>query len=90
MDTVIGPDKTIPRPISKMLGKVTGQLEMKNDLARYGALGVDYRKDDKKKAVEKLKKTAAGEVDRTRRTEAMDTREASEGSASCWAGYEIG
>jgi hypothetical protein len=56
MDRKIGPEKSISRPISSLIGKSLNALEMVNDRVRFGSLGVDFRKDDKKRAVEKLRK----------------------------------
>jgi hypothetical protein len=39
----------------KQIAKCCNWLEMQNDRLRFGMLGVDYRKDDKEKAVTKLK-----------------------------------
>ncbi len=55
MDTTIGPDKTISKPVSSLIAKGINALVLVNDRARYGVLGVDFRKDDKAKAVKRLK-----------------------------------
>lgn len=55
MDTKIGPDKTLCKTTSALIAKGINALVLVNDKARYGVLGVDFRKDDKKKAIEKLR-----------------------------------
>lgn len=63
LDSDIGKDKTIPKEASSKLGKLANWLEQENDRVRYHVLGVDYRKDDKAKAVQKLiRKAQRGKV----------------------------
>lgn len=54
LDNDIGKDKTIPKEASSKLGKLANWLDQENDRIRYHSLGVDYRKDDKAKAVQKI------------------------------------
>lgn len=54
LDGDIGKDTTIPQPVGSRLAKMVNLLDMENDLIRFNTLGVDYRKDNKPKAVQKL------------------------------------
>jgi len=54
LDNECSPDKSIPRETGKRIAKIANWLDMENDKIRYSALGVDFRKDDKTKAVRKL------------------------------------
>ncbi len=54
LDHECAPDKTIPRETGSRIAKIANWLDMENDKVRYAALGVDFRKDDKTKAVRKL------------------------------------
>jgi len=54
LDTGIGAEKTLPRDIGSKMAKIANTLDMENDRIRFSALGVDFRKDDKAKAVAKL------------------------------------
>ncbi len=56
MDTKIGPEKSISKPISSLIAKGINALVLVNDRVRYSSLGVDFRTDDKKKAIAKLKR----------------------------------
>ena len=47
-------DKRIPKDIGESLAKIVNQLDLFNDKARYGFLGVNFRTDDKAKAVKKI------------------------------------
>jgi hypothetical protein len=53
LDTVIGPE--IPPLMGKKLASAANKFDLINDQVRYGSLGVDFRKDDKKKAIKKLR-----------------------------------
>jgi hypothetical protein len=53
LDIVIGPQ--IPRLMGGKLAEATNKLDMKNDVVRYGVLGVDFRRDDKGKVIKKLR-----------------------------------
>uniref|UniRef100_A0A6H1ZZ81 Uncharacterized protein n=1 Tax=viral metagenome TaxID=1070528 RepID=A0A6H1ZZ81_9ZZZZ len=55
MDTKIGPEKSISKPVSSLIAKGINALVLVNDRVRYGSLGIDFRKDDKAKAIKKLK-----------------------------------
>lgn len=54
LDNECSPDKAIPRETGKRLAKIANWLDMENDKVRYSALGVDFRNDDKTRAVRKL------------------------------------
>jgi hypothetical protein len=54
MDEKVGPDKSIPGETGKLLAAWANDLDMVNDGVRYNHLGVDFRKDDKAKVVQKL------------------------------------
>ena len=56
-DTMIGKDATLPNKVGGKLALLVNELELANDKVRYQNLGVDYRKDDKTKAVKKLLKS---------------------------------
>ena len=56
MDTRIGPEKSISKPISSLIAKGINALVLVNDHVRYGSLGVAFRTDNKKEAIKKLKK----------------------------------
>ena len=55
VDEQIGKDRTVPREAGSRLAKLSNELDHANDLIRFGSLGVDYRTDDKVKAVQRLK-----------------------------------
>jgi hypothetical protein len=46
-DGLLMKEKSIPRELSANLGKISTYLDMENDRARFFALGIDYRKDNK-------------------------------------------
>lgn len=52
-------DEVMARPESRergeMIAKLANALDVANDSVRYHTLGVNWRKDDKKKAVEKIR-----------------------------------
>jgi len=54
LDEKVGPDKSIPGETGRLLAAWANDLDIVNDGARYNSLGVDFRKDDKTKAVQKL------------------------------------
>ena len=54
LDNECASDKTIPRETGSRIAKIANWLDMENDKVRYAALGVDFRTDDKTKAVQKL------------------------------------
>lgn len=51
MDKSIANRTDIPRPVSEWLGKWSNVLDMANDAARYHGLGVDFRRDNKSRAL---------------------------------------
>jgi hypothetical protein len=59
LDTAVGPRKDVPNDISRWLGNFATTLHMENDRVRFFSLGVDYHKDDKVRAVAKLRKLHA-------------------------------
>lgn len=54
LDEQVGPDKRIPKEVGRLLAAWANDLDMVNDGVRFNHLGVDFRKDDKAKAVKKL------------------------------------
>ena len=59
LDGAVATRKDIPHDVSEWLGRNAGLLDMANDQVRYFALGVNYRTDNKKRAVAKLRKQVA-------------------------------
>ncbi len=51
---MVGDRHDVPRDVSSWLGKTISTLEMQNDQVRFFTLGVDFRKDNKQKAVAKI------------------------------------
>jgi lipase chaperone LimK len=45
----------LPKDLSRQLGQWANALDMANDSTRYFGLGVDHRKDNKPKAIAKLR-----------------------------------
>ena len=64
MDEQVGPDKKIPSDTGRLMAAWANDLDMVNDGVRYNHLGVDFRKDDKTRAVAKLLRSNA-EVSRS-------------------------
>jgi len=60
MDTKIGPEKSISKPVSSLIAKGINALVLVNDRVRYGSLGIDFRIDDKVLAVKKLTEAPGG------------------------------
>ena len=56
LDKAVATRRDLPTDFGHWLGKWVNTLDMANDSVRYAKLGVDYRKDDKDKAVLKIKK----------------------------------
>lgn len=56
MDKSIANRTDIPRPVSEWLGKWSNVLDMANDAARYHGLGVNFRRDDKGRALRAAKR----------------------------------
>lgn len=59
LDAAVAGEKTIPPAVSSKLAQLANELDLANDLVRFGVLGVDFRTDDKDKIIAKLKKAAA-------------------------------
>jgi hypothetical protein len=55
VDAAFMHDKTVPRKAGAKLARLVEYLDVENDQARYFVLGVNYRTDDKAKAVARLK-----------------------------------
>lgn len=60
LDTAVATRRDIPHDVSSWLGQSAAKLDSANDSVRYFTLGVDYRKDNKKKAVAKIRKARGG------------------------------
>lgn len=64
LDKTLSAEKTIAQDTSRKLAEIANWLELENDRIRYGILGIDFRQDDKPKAVRRLlaarKRSAVG------------------------------
>jgi len=58
LDDAVARRKDIPHDVSKWLAANANKLEMANDHARYFALGVNYRTDNKARALAAARKRA--------------------------------
>lgn len=54
LDEQVGPDKRIPKELGRLMAAWANDLDMVNDAIRFNVLGVDFRKDNKARAVQKL------------------------------------
>lgn len=54
LDRLDSVGSSLPNEAGSQLAKLANWLDMQNDGVRYSGLGVDFRKDDKKRKVRKL------------------------------------